>query len=263
VSAFESMRTAYEGVESAFAEGELAAYRASALAKTMPQAAFLAERIAGSLIEIGCGNGRLLIALRSVGAIESGLGIDIAQSRVDFARDWARDLGLDGLEFRAGDALELSLGTGYGAAACITGAFGYFDAYVPASGRRLLEKLRGSLAPAGSLILELYQHPAELTLLENAGGLARTWIELPPSDPWRFYLSETSLEGNVMVHRKTFVHRTDGTVDEGRCERLAIHAPADIRAWCHEAGFAEVELFEGWTRDAYCGGATMVVVANT
>jgi SAM-dependent methyltransferase len=263
VSAFESMRAAYEGVESAFAEDERAAYRASVLARTTPQAAFLAERVTGSMLEIGCGNGRLLMALRSMGAIEHGLGFDIAKSRVAFAQDWARDLGLDGLEFRVGDALDEPLGTGFGAAACITGAFGYFDAYVPLSGRRLLEKLRESLAPGGRLILELYQHPSELTLLESLGGPARTWIELPPSDPWRFYLSETSLEGNVMVHRKTFVHRTAGIIDEGRCERLAIHTPADIRAWCRDAGFADVGLFEGWTRDPYRGGATLVVVAKT
>jgi SAM-dependent methyltransferase len=257
------MRAAYEGVESAFASDELAAYRASVLAKTTAQAAFVAEWVTGSLVEVGCGNGRLLIALRSTGAIERGLGIDIAQSRIEFAQDWANDLGLEGLEFRAGNALDVPLQGGFGAAACITGAFGYFDAYVPASGGRLLEQLRGSLAPGGSLILELYQHPSALRLIETAGGLARTWFELPAGDPWRFYLSETSLDGNVMVHRKTFIHRTDGTIDEGRCERVAISTPAEVRARCLDAGFADVHLFEGWTRDPYSGGATLVVVATT
>lgn len=261
VSAFEAIRAEYDGVESVFEEGEAASYRAAALAKTQPQARFIAERMAGSMIEVGCGNGRLLIALRQAGVIRSGLGVDIAESRVAFAQQWAGDLGLTGIEFRAGGALTMQFPEAFGGGACITGAFGYFDAYLPGSGRRLLQKLRSCTLHGAVLVLELYQHPAELRLIEAGGGLARTWNELPPSDPWRYYLSELSLDGSVLVHRKTFVHRTEGTVDEGRSERVAIYSPAEVQELCSCAGFADVQMFEGWTGEAYAGGGTMVVTA--
>jgi hypothetical protein len=110
--------------------------------------------------------------------------------------------------------------------------------------------------------MELYQHPSVVRLIEVSGGVARSWSELPPSDPWRFYLSEVSLDDDVMVHNKTFVHRTQGTVDTGRSERMKIYPPQVVVDMCATAGFTEVALHEGWTDAPYAGGETLVVVAT-
>ena len=265
---FESLRAAYEGIESAggFAgPADVAAYRHAALEKTAEQADFVAGLVdgRGSAVELGCGNGRMLIALADAGVIDRGLGVDIASSRVAFAREWAAAAGVaHRLAFVAGDALEEDLGHGHALALCITGAFGYFDAHVPGSDRRVLERVRDALRPGGRLVLELYQHPLEIDLIGRAGGRLRLWHELPPSDPWRFYLSDISVEGRRMTHRKTFVHRTDGTVDDAREESITIYTAAELDAMLAAAGYVDIELRAGWSDAPYDGDKFLVVTAR-
>ncbi|HLL92300.1 MAG TPA: class I SAM-dependent methyltransferase [Solirubrobacteraceae bacterium] len=271
VEDFATLASAYEGVEqpeSFGSNGELEAYRESVLLKTDEQADFIErelQRCAGSLIEVGCGNGRLAMALAQRGAIDRGLGLDLSSSRIDFARAWASDLGLgESLSFEVDDATSRELGTDeHGLAVCITGALGYLDAYVPGSSRRLLAHLRDSLTSGGLLVLELYPFPRLRRLLDDSDGHIRTWLELPAGDPWRFYLSDYRLEpGDVLVHGKTFVHRTDGSIDEGRCERLVLHTPETISQLLLECGFSVVRCFEGWSPHEYRDGELLVVTAT-
>jgi SAM-dependent methyltransferase len=259
---------AYEGLESQFADpAAVAAYREAMLARSRPQADLLAPLLdrENDVLEIGCGNGRLLIELSQRGAITSGHGIDLARSRIEFAQAWAEDEGASGLEFAAGDALALDLtDAGLGALLCITGAFAYFEPLAEGTAARLLTAWHRALAPGGLLCLELYPHPEYVTLLRTTGGHARIWHELGPDDPWRFYLSELhlGLDTGVLTHDKTFVHRTSGAIDEGRRERLMLYSDAQLRELLDDAGFVDVETREGWSDAAYDGGEVMVVLGR-
>ena len=128
------LAAAYEGLEdpAAFADrGALEAYRRSLLERTQPQAEFLAPRLGARsrVLEVGCGNGRLLVALARLGCLASGLGLDLAESRIAFARAWAGDEACEQLRFETADVLTFSLRErSFSAVACITGAFAYFDA---------------------------------------------------------------------------------------------------------------------------------------
>jgi SAM-dependent methyltransferase len=264
----EELLAAYEGLEqpASFAGAEaIASYRESMLKRSDPQA----DRIeqlggAGRVLEVACGNGRLLVELARRGRVESGLGIDIAPSRIDFARNWAAEDGHDQLEFEADDifAVDVPAAT-FDLAICITGAFAYFEPVRPGSGRELLERMRAAMRPGALLVLELYQHPTELRLLEAAGEELRQWRELAPEDPWRFYLSRFELnDDSVLTHEKTFLHRQTGEVDEGRRERLRIYRPEDLVELLGSSGFEDVELWDGWGEDAYAGGDVLVVTAR-
>ena len=263
---FDELASAYEGLEGSFADrGELESYRASMLERTAPQADFLAPVLPDQahVLEVGCGNGRLLIELGRREAVGEGLGIDLARSRIVFAQEWSEELGLTNLSFEAGDVFERDYELeSYSAAVCITGAFAYFEPVAPRSGLGLLRILHDALEPGGLLVLELYPHPKERALLEVTGGEARIWRELDPDDPWRYYLSDYRLEGGVLSHEKTFVHRTTGEIDEGRRERLQLYTPNELRTLLKEAGFHEVELYQGWRREPYAGGDELVVTAQ-
>jgi SAM-dependent methyltransferase len=265
VAEFDELAAAYEGLEGSFADRDaLASYRASMLQRSAPQAEFLAELLPDEarVLEVGTGNGRLLIELGRRGVLTEGLGIDLARSRIAFADDWAKDLDLEHLRFEAGDVFERDYEPeSYSAAVCITGAFAYFEPLVPGSALRLAQLLHHELEPGGLLVLELYPHPRERALLETMGGEARTWKELDPDDPWRYYLSRYELDGDVLSHEKTFIHRTTGEVDVGRRERLQLYTPEALESLLGEAGFRDVGFFEGWTSDRYAGGEELVVTA--
>lgn len=258
----------YDGVEdlAEFADrGALDRYRTSLLQRTADQAALLIPRLPQSAraLEVGCGNGRLLVALaRDGGPVAHGHGVDLAASRIGFARAWADDEQLSGLEFTAGDALTLELPDGADFVACITGALGYFGAMTPRLDAELLGRLAAAARPGGLVCLELYPHARERRLVEAAGGDLQTWYELPEDDPWRFYLSHFELRGQVLSHAKTFLHRTDGTVDAGRAEDLYLYGPDEIRGLLDRAGFDGVECLEGWSERPYDGGPTLVVLAR-
>jgi SAM-dependent methyltransferase len=265
------LAAAYEGLEDprSFPDASsLDRYRAGLLSRTGPQADFLAERIRpeARVLEIGCGNGRLLIELARRGAVEAGIGLDLAASRIEFARSWARSMGVDGLHFEVADVLEQGLPSGpFAAICCITGAFAYFEAAALGTAVELTRGITRALEPAGLLCLEIYPHPQHKRLLEASGGKVRIWSELPEDDPWQFYLSELSLDatGGVLTHEKTFVHRTDRRIDSGRHERLYLYTEETLMELLLDAGFETVRAYEGWSAEPYAGGEVMVVTAVT
>lgn len=256
-----AVAAAYEGLEApeSFPDREtLERYRESLLANSAAQADLLGA--AGPrVLEIGCGNGRLLIELARRGVAERALGVDVSASRIAFAAEWARELGMDGLEFRAQDALALDLEPGsFDAAICITGALGYFGAADPRLDGRLLDLMREAVRPGGLIVLELYPHPRERRLLEAAGGEINLWKELAADDPWRFYLSGMKLAGGVLRHEKTFVHRHDGRIDEGRVESLYLYTPEEVT----ELLGGDADLRDGWGDAPYAGGDVLVAIAH-
>ena len=239
-------------------------YRASLLDRSREQAAFLASRVSVPVraLELACGNGRLLIELARRGIIADGEGTDIAGSRIAFATAWARDLGLDQLSFAAEDLLKAPpRAAERDLALCITGALGYFEPAEPGLGLEVVRRLAKALVPGGVACVEVYPHPSYRPLLATTRGEARIWHELPIDDPWRFYLSHLRLDGDVLTHDKTFVHRHDGSIDEGRRERLLLYTPESLAALLEEAGLIDVRLYEGWSEEAYRGGESLVATA--
>jgi arsenite methyltransferase len=61
-----------------------------------------------TVVDIGCGAGTdLLLAARKVGPMGKAIGVDMTPAMADKARAGARAMGLDNVEVRLGDALEL------------------------------------------------------------------------------------------------------------------------------------------------------------
>ena len=257
---------AYEGLDdlASFADAaQLDRYRSGLLRRSRPQADFLADSIPprARVLEVACGNGRLLVELAKRGLIESALGVDLAHSRIAFAKKWAANLGCESLEFVAADALEYELRPGsFDVALCITGAFAYFELEAAS---RLAHKLHRALGAQGLLCLELYPHPLYRRLLEVTGGEARVWTELPEDDPWRFYLSRLSLEaGEILTHEKTFIHRSSGAVDGGRTERLRLYTEQSATEILVSQGFRHADVFADWSSTCYDGGEVLVLLAR-
>jgi SAM-dependent methyltransferase len=267
--AYEDITSAYEGVESltGFAPGALEAYRAKLLAGSAGQVAYLRARLpaAARIAEVASGNGRLLIALAQAGAIAEGAGVEIARSRVEFAERWVADAAVAGVTFSADDALTTAYPRELDAAVCITGAFAYFEPMRAGAAGDLLRALHAALKPGGLLVLELYPHPEWRRAMEAAGGdELRTWHELAPEDPWRLYLSDVRWERDtgILHHRKLFVHRTSGAIDDSRREHLRLYTLEELSALLAEAGFGDVEAAGGWDGEPYDDAASELLVVS-
>lgn len=264
-TARQQLSEAYEGLEAEFSDRAAEeSYRASMLERTREQADLVEPMLqVASVLEIGCGNGRLLVELARRGAVREGTGIDPARSRIQFAQRWAEEERLACLRFEAADALAYeSRPRSLDAVFCITGTFAYFEPLEPGASAALLKRWREALTPGGLLVLELYPHPEIIHLLQAARGPLRLWRELAPEDPWRFYLSEFSVDSHVLLHTKTFIHRTSGEVDSGRRERLALYTESGLRQLLSRAGFVQISCRDGWSDRPYLGSETMVVTAR-
>lgn len=262
-------RLTYQGVEApeGFAdEGALEMYRSHCLAKAAVEGRFLEAMlpVPGTAFEIGCGNGRNLFHLARRGLIKSAVGIDIAESRIAFAKAWAGDLGLDDrIELRAADALTLPAHAGgFDLIICITAAFGYFEPLEAGGDRKVMDWITANLRPGGRLVMELYLYPSEIALLrQRPGGPLRHWAELPEKDPFRFYLHERWWDGEkrFLYHKKLFIHRS-GRVDEGRGDCQRIYTLSEISDLVRSAGLLVEKACGDWEGTPYREGDELLVL---
>jgi ubiquinone/menaquinone biosynthesis C-methylase UbiE len=99
------------------------------------------------VLDVCCGSGASAIpAAEKVGLDGSVLGIDLAENLLDLARAKAKTCGLENVEFRIGDMLDLGLpGAEFDAVVCVFGIF--FVPDIPQAVRELWKQVR----PGGQL----------------------------------------------------------------------------------------------------------------
>jgi len=265
---FDSRKT-YQGVEApeGFTDPDaLEKYRALCRGKSDVEGRLIEPLLTGNerILEIGCGNGRNLIRLAEKKKLRSALGMDVATSRVAFAREWARDSGLDRiLEFRDSDVMvEPAAPASFDMIICITAAFGYFGALEKGGDARMMEWMAGNLVPGGRLVMELYLYPGEIALMrERPGEPLRHWAELPASDPFRFYLHERWWDGKggILYHKKLFIHRS-GRVDEGRGDSQRIYRLDEISVLMERSGLKVEKACGDWNGKPYSLGDEILVI---
>lgn len=244
----------YEGYEelSRFTPGQLQSYRQMLLEKTKHQVDFILKHIPTrplSVVEIGSGNGRLLIGLanraRNGRAVLSrGIGLDISESRTQFARqwrdDWAQFIQFNALSFWTENILDTGVPPTMDLAVCITGCFQYFYPIDPGAPQQVLSWMRNSATYA---LFELYKRPS----------MGRTWKKLPEGDPWKYLLDEYYDNGDWVEHTKTFIGH-NGTEDV-RKENLAYYPLQIFLHHLFHAGFKNVH----WAKE---DSTTIVVLVS-
>jgi SAM-dependent methyltransferase len=263
-------RSAYEGVESLdqfSSKAELEEYRRGLLAKTALEVEFIKREVGRKnlrVVELGTGGGRLLIALALAGIARWARGVDVARSRVEFARRWADDLGLGNVEFVAGDALEPdSWAVGeVDLFICITNIFGYLGAVRADAPAEVLRRAYRSLAPDGCLLLEGYQLTARhRQILAASDNHFRTWMPLPKWDRFAYYLSDIAFDPSTRVlrHEKTFIGR-DGSIDVGRIEENSFYSRDEVLDWVRPEGCDRYRAFRNYASEPYSEESTQMVL---
>ena len=240
----------YEGYEDlgGFTAPQLLAYRQMLLDKTKAQVDFIKKHVPkyGKVLEIGSGNGRLLIAMAERGLLEHGAGLDLSQSRVQFANKWADDTGHDDkMTFVNSDVLNRDHEGGFfDLAVCITGCFQYFFPISPDAPLKVMTYMRKS---AKYSLFELYKRPK----------IGRTWRPLPEEDQFVYLLDEYEEVESYVRHTKRFVGLTDKGQykHDTKIENLAYYSMYAFKQLLQTAGYKKV-LYSKETRDS------MVVLAG-
>lgn len=261
----------YEGVDALeqFSSREaLEAYRTGLLAKSEREVSFIAREVGTGpfrVLDLGTGNGRLMIALAMRGMVRSGTGVDNAVSRIAFARRWAADLSLDNmLSFVAEDAFQPRtwLQGKYDLMLGISNVLGFLRVVHAEAALDLVRVLYRHLSPAGCLLLEVYQLTnARREILALSGNRIRTWIPLPSWDRFAYYLSDFSYDASsgVLGHVKTFIGR-DGGIDAGRQERMGFVTRAELVESLESVGCASHRAFGSWAGDPHSDGRSSTIL---
>jgi SAM-dependent methyltransferase len=175
----------YEGRESFDDKEEERAYREKQRALTNQEANDLVQLLklaSGSrILDAYCGNGRhaILLAQRGFHVI----GVDSAFSRIAFARNWARDEGIDAL-FLVADARAPCLQGVFDAVLVVGGSFTH--CLEDEENIALLTGLRAVLRPGGVLLID-NPNPVRFWRIQNPEGTlaeqeALRYFDLPLGD---------------------------------------------------------------------------------
>jgi ArsR family transcriptional regulator len=161
--------------------------RALYVSETAVEAA-ITSAMAGSplklLVDLGTGTGRILEVL--AGRYERGLGLDVNQSMLAYARSKLKTSGLDGAEVRHGDIYNLALADGAADGVVIHQVLHYLSE--PAHAVREAARI---LAPGGRLLIVDFA-PHEIESLRDEHAHERFGFEQEQVSAW---LAEAGLDG--------------------------------------------------------------------
>jgi len=260
----------YQGVEAAETfptATALADYRRMLLDDTEREVGFIARHVGRRklrVMDLGSGNGRLLVRLALDGMLEFGLGVEISRSRVAFAERWVRDLGLGCIRTVGADVLEFDgfRQASFDLVTCLSDAFSYFRPIREDAPGAVLARMHAALAPQGCVLLQTYQlSEKRRQLLALSGGRLRVWRPLPSADRFAYYLSDIEYlaERRILIHRKTFIAR-DGAIDAGRVEVVEHSSRAELLELLRAGGFDQPQIFGDFEDAAHQDGESEMLV---
>jgi SAM-dependent methyltransferase len=220
------------------------AHEADAIAR------LLALKPGSTVLDLGCGHGRIANELTKRGAQVTGL--DTNTVFLDRARAEAAAVGVD-VEYVQGDMRALPWRRRFDAALLWYTTFGYFD---EADNERVLQQAARALRPGGRLLVEQINR---VVLLRE--GLPASFV--------------TEHGHDLMIDRVTYdglterSHNERITVLDGHVKRCAfsvrLYSPAEMGRLLRSAGFEHVEVYgrDGEPFDVYARRLITVATLET
>lgn len=141
----------------------------------------LARRTGDPILEIGCGTGRVALALAKAGS--SVVGVDVSPSMLAVAREKVAAAGVARkVELVRADALDLELNRRFPLAFVALNSFGHFSE--PGEPARALERIGAHLEPGGLLALDL-TNPTPGAFGDGNGVLIHEYTRAGPRPEWQ------------------------------------------------------------------------------
>lgn len=203
-----------------------------------------------AVLDVPCGAGRHAIELARRGYRVTA--VDFHARVVDEGRRRAAAEGLD-VDYRVGDMRDAPLPTGLDGAFCWFGSFGYFD---DDGNRTFLAHVASALRPGARLAIDTV---ATETLYPRFR--ARDWRWLGEGEGRIRSIEEREYDVETATLRATWTRQ--GADGERRgTSRMRLYAYRELKERFHEAGFEDVQGFDGLTDAPFGLGASRLTIVG-
>jgi SAM-dependent methyltransferase len=207
--------TAYDGVEdlSRFSEVSFKSYCNTKLASCDKYIKFIRDNFPNKrlrVLEIGSGNGKLLLRLEKEGLLEYGVGFELSKSRCIFAEKFSKYLDSKIVKFYNKDYVVTELqNEKFDLIIGIDVVINMIGAISPQHINLVFDKAIKQLTSDGILLLEYMSLNREINFINNSeNGFYRTWKSFATSDPFKYGLDEVSRDENGnLLWNKYFISR--------------------------------------------------------
>ncbi len=194
------------------------------------------------VLDLCCGMGRISVELARRGHVVCG--VDLCQSYLDAAREYAGDIGL---ELVHADARQFVRPASFDLAVNLYTSFGYFDD--PADDALVIRNLAESLAGGGQLVIEILGKETAVRDFTPGERFSRGGFEVTTRfevvDAWAGLRNTWHLERDGEIFERSFVQR--------------LYSGTGMRRLLLENGFEQVDLFGDWDGRPYDQRARVLI----
>lgn len=198
---------------------ELMHYRDLLIERSMPVALCINKTIHKGnklrVLELCSGSSRLLFTLDKLQLLEMGYGVEVSQSRYQFAEQWKEYLKTPRIHNINCSVNDYSFDCGnVDLVIMIDGALSYLYPSDPELPKSLLQKISGVLKPGGKIILEFDVLSQEKINAMRNDGYCRVWKRGDSKDTFKYALYEmepVDWEHMIVHNCSIYLHRTTMT----------------------------------------------------
>ena len=200
-----------------------------------------------TVLEIGSGNSKFLYALEQHGILNRGYGIDLSNSRVNFAEEWKKDLKMDNVTNINSNFFDCNLEDfpDFDLVYCSDMAFQLFDPSERGNDVKCLETVYDKMKSGSKILLEIEDSKNLFKTMTN--NEVRVWQEFDESDPWRYLLWECKYENDDswIRYNKTFIKRDLSELFNSSIV-LRNYSREEAKTLLQQNNFVNVQIFEYW-----------------
>ena len=240
---------AYDEHENFTLEDNVDSYKIEKLKSAQKNVDFVKRHFKGpiNVLEVGSGNSKFLYSLFFEGLLKNGYGIEISESRFNFANKWKKQLGAESITNFNENALTFNISKipQIDLIYCVDLAFQFFEPVKNECDIHLLSKYYDHLNDGGKIILELDCHHRLLSNMKN--NQIKTWQELNEPDPWKYLLWDChyNMTKKHLKMNKTFINRS--LAEESKSSViLKNYERNDIINMLKKIGFKDINIYENW-----------------
>jgi len=201
------------------------------------------------VLDLGCGRGRVAIALAGLGA--HVVGLDQNADYLEVARKRAEIAGVP-VTWRCGRDLDLADVDAFDGAISMFTSFGYHD---DVDSRAVLRRIRRALRPGGILVIE--------TQNRDDPGVLSTSASVERIDDHTEILKEYEFDVTSSRKKMKFRYLVAGTVVDGGMLEVRLFSAHELMLWLAADGFEVRSLYGSSRGDEFRPtGEKLVVVAR-